>query len=777
MKRTDLSPSFKSRRSTVLVLALLASAATGARLFSQTPQDALGNPDGRESEEPPRVALVLAGGSAYGIAHIGAIRVLEELGISADLVVGTSMGAVVGGFYALGMDAAGLEEVTRGTSWNELLSDSGPTDPGSWSEMRDRSRYVASVGFDRRGFRAQGGVISGNRIVRYLDMKMLDASLTEDFDAFPRRFRAVATDVATGKREAFAKGSLPDAIRASMSLPGIFSPWKVGSSWYVDGGTVDNLPIDVARELGARYVIAVDLFDGTAFDSESLERTPLPALTRSFDYLLGATSRPQYPNADLVIRVDLAGMSRADFEKSGEFIAIGEKAARAMEGELTALAARIEAEAPRSGEDYPQRKELRRQETLSGVIVEGGSEEDRRFVEKAAQTAAKAAEKREGREAYLEELTKRLDRSGRFDGVRYSLVPGPGNEGALLVRVEGRKEDDNRLRLAFEYQASIGGAIVGNLNVVPSLRLSGITTPDSRLEADIEIVDSPGADIRFVQPLGYAFSVIPFYRYSHDFETRLTETSIGYQYQTTLSSTGINLVLEALPGTAFSGGISCDWLTTVDLPGVTGGTASGRTAMVSAGIEVNTLDFPAFPMNGALARLDFRSSLPVESGDVEFRTLTTEGNLFLSLDTPFTLALLWKGGTDFSAGPAPSSKAPAYYQPDLANRRLFPGPLKAPERIGSHVAGFGLEAKHNLNWKDRGITVPVFLIVHGALGAVLEDPFETEIDPGEFHGNVACGMGVRFTEAFAAEARFGVHRTREGDYQSFLALDIGAFSY
>lgn len=739
-------------------LALGALLFSGAPLMSQTP-------------ERPRVALVLAGGSAYGLAHIGAIRVLEELGISADLVVGTSMGAVVGGFYALGMDAAGLEEVTRDTSWNELLSDSGPTDPGSWSEMRDRSRYVASVGFDRRGFRAQGGVISGNRIVRYLDMKMLDATLIRDFDAFPRRFRAIATDVATGQREAFAEGSLPDAIRASMSLPGVFSPWKVGSSWYVDGGTVDNLPIDVARELGAEYVIAVDLFDGTAFDSESLERTPLPALTRSFDYLLGATSRPQYPNADLVIRVDLAGMSRADFDKSEEFIAIGEKAARSMEAELTALASRIERD---TGESAPApRGELPRYETLSGILVEGGTEEDRRFIEKTAHIAAK----REGREPYLEELSKRLDRSGRFDGVRYALAPGLGNERALVVRVEERKRNDNRLRLAFEYQASIGGAIVGNLNVVPALRLSGLTTPDSRLEADIEIVDSPGADIRFVQPLGYALSVIPFYRYSHDFETRLTETSIGYQYQTTLSSTGVNLALEALPGTAFTGGFSCDWLTTVDLPGVTGGTASGRTAMVSAGVEVNTLDFPAFPLNGALARLDFRSSLPLEPGDSEFRTLTTEGNLFLSLDTPFSLALLWKAGTDFSAGPAPASRAPAYYQPDLANRRLFPGPLKAPERIGSHVAGFGLEAKHNLNWRDRGITVPVFLILHGAVGAVLEDPFETEIDPGEFHGNVACGMGVRFTGSFAAEARIGVHRTREGDYQSFLALDIGSFSY
>ncbi len=757
----------------------------------------------------PRVALVLAGGSAFGLAHIGVIRVLEELGIPVDLVVGTSMGAVVGGFYALGHDAAGLEAIAKSADWNDLLTDSGPRDAARWSETSDRSRYVASVNFDKSGFWTQGGMISGNRVVRFLDSLTLDAGRDADFDAFPRRFRAVATDVATGERKAFGSGSLPDAIRASMSIPGAFSPWEIGGRWYVDGGAVDNLPIDVARELGAEYVIAVDLLDGSALQGETFARAPVPTIARSFEYLLGATSRWQYPNADLVLAVDLAGLSRTAFDRVDDFVLRGEEAARADIPRFEALRGKILGDTgntmdgnaepgntgtggkPVDGGATTRATGIRAAppRAIAGFLVEGVNGGDKTFIEKTAHRIAReiareiAVEKpgdggfppMEGpnRERFLEELSEALDRSGRFERIRYASVP-EGEKVTLRILAIPRERNENRVRIDFLYQATVSSSITGELDVIPGLRYANLTTPGSRLEVDAELVDAPGADIRFVQPVGSALSVIPYYRYSHDFETRLTGDSIGYQYQTTLSTAGLTLALEALPGTALTAGVSCDWLSGVDLPGTEASASPGRTLMARAGFFVNTLDYPAFPTNGALLGFRAASSVPLGADDPPFHTLTSNGYTFLSLDTPFTVSFLWKVGTDFSAFPGGTGPAPPFYAPDLADRRLFPGPLQVSERLGSNVAGAGLELKHNLNWGSKGITVPLFLLMHGAAGATIRDPANIDWGEDAFHWNLAAGFGARLGDSFGAEIRGGVQRSRDGTYLPFLAIDLGA---
>ncbi len=734
--------------------------------------------DGPESGRP-RVALVLAGGSAYGLAHIGAIRVIEELGIPVDLVVGTSMGAIIGGYYAVGNDAQDLEGIAKAADWDRLLSDSGPKDPSAWSDMRDRARYVAAVNFDRKGVWAQGGVITGNRIARYLDSTLLDAEKNVDFDSLPRRFRAVATNAATGERKAFDSGSLPDAIRASISLPGVFSPWEVDGQWYVDGGTVDNLPIDVARELGARYVIAVELNDDSPFDPDAIKRTPLPALTRSFDYLMRATSRWQYPNADAVIKVNLSGLSRADFNRVDEFIAKGEEAARGESERLIALRSAIlaDGETGSKAEPLPEK-------TLTGVVAAGVSANDREYIEK---TAVKLARQLAGirgnegfpalsgelRTAFMESLSSRLDRSGRFERIRYATQKTPDGT-FLAVFATPRPKGENQMRLGFLYEATISSSITGNLDLIPGIRYANLTGAGSRLEADAELVDSPGVDVRYVQPIGAAFSLMPSYQYHHDFETRLAGSSIGYQYQTTVSRVALALRYEGLPGAAVTAGLSRDWLSSVELPGVEADRNPSTSVIASAGIRVDTLDFPVFPMNGLLANLEYSASIPVFPGEMRFESLAFDGCAFLSLGTPFAVSLLWRGGTDFSNLTDGRAPAPPYYRPDLADRRIFPGPLRVSERIGSHVLGMGLDLKGNLNWGAKGITVPFFFLVHGAVGAVIADPNHTDWKTDVFHWNAAAGIGTRLSDSFGIEIRGGAQRDRDGEYLPFIALDVGS---
>ncbi|MFH2113769.1 MAG: patatin-like phospholipase family protein, partial [Spirochaetota bacterium] len=225
--------------------------------------------------ERPTVALVLEGGGALGLAHIGVITAIEALGIPVDIVVGTSMGAIVGGLYAIGYDSAGLETMAAETDWLDLFSENLPARSDPYKSRESQSRYFASVQFDRYGLRGSGGLLTGMKILTYMDCLVSGIPSPVDFDTLPRRFRAVATDISTGKAVVLRDGSIADAMRASMGIPGVFAPHRIDGLFLMDGGIVDNLPVDVARDLGADVVIAVDLLGGFDSNRKTLERTPL----------------------------------------------------------------------------------------------------------------------------------------------------------------------------------------------------------------------------------------------------------------------------------------------------------------------------------------------------------------------------------------------------------------------------------------------------------------------------------------------------------------------
>ncbi|NIP19068.1 MAG: hypothetical protein GWM87_13620, partial [Xanthomonadales bacterium] len=209
----------------------------------------------------PCIGLVLGGGGARGGAHIGVLKKLEELRIPVDYIAGTSMGAIIGGFYAAGMDTAEIEAVLAAADWPDLFSDA--------TERRDRplrrksddnlGLYGPKLGIGRRDSWLPGGAVAGQKISLLLENVLARQVQTRDFDALPIPFRAVAADIVTGDMVILGKGQLSMALRSSMSVPGAFDPVPHGDALLVDGGIVRNLPVDVVRDMGADIVIAVNV--------------------------------------------------------------------------------------------------------------------------------------------------------------------------------------------------------------------------------------------------------------------------------------------------------------------------------------------------------------------------------------------------------------------------------------------------------------------------------------------------------------------------------------
>src|SRR5688572_20962530 len=209
----------------------------------------------------PTVGLVLSGGGARGGAHIGVLKALEELRVPVDYVAGTSIGAAVGGFYVSGMSVADLEQLVESLEWETAFLNVTPRQLKSFRRKRDDDSFLVNQkpGLNDGEFELPIGLVQGQVIDMIISRETLRASQVQNFDQLAIPFRAVAGDLVTGEAVVLGSGSLARAIRASMSIPAALSPIEIDGRLLVDGGIAMNLPVDVARDMGADVVIAVDI--------------------------------------------------------------------------------------------------------------------------------------------------------------------------------------------------------------------------------------------------------------------------------------------------------------------------------------------------------------------------------------------------------------------------------------------------------------------------------------------------------------------------------------
>jgi NTE family protein len=291
----------------------------------------------------PKIGLVLSGGGARGLAHIGVLRVLEEMQVPVDLIVGTSMGAVVGGAYASGRSVDELEALVKSAAWNAILADRPARDRLSIRRREDDERLPSRIEFGfnlQRGAMLPGGAAANGQLEATLSSLLPAAMAEEPLRKLAIPFRAVATDLLSGAMLDQADTPLFLALRASMAVPGVFAPLRVNGRPLVDGGLVRNLPVDIARQLGADIIIAVNvgtplLEDGEITSAVMVANQMLQILTEQNVQRSLRELRPQ----DIVIDPDLPGMGFMDFSRADEAIATGRRAALAASARLATLAA------------------------------------------------------------------------------------------------------------------------------------------------------------------------------------------------------------------------------------------------------------------------------------------------------------------------------------------------------------------------------------------------------------------------------------------------------
>jgi NTE family protein len=390
------------------------------------------------AEQPPKIGLVLSGGGARGGAHIGVLQVLEEMRVPVDCVAGTSMGSIIGGLYSVGYDPDDLAEIVQNIDWDAAFRDQPVRKRLSFrrKEDDDLPLWPLEIGIGGHGPSGPAGLTTASRIEFIFRSLTLDAAGIHDFDDLPIPYRAVAADLDSGDPVVLEGGELALAMRASMSIPAVFTPVELDGRLLVDGGIAMNLPVEVAQAMGADVIIAVDVGTPTRHARERL--SPMGVYSQTFSVLAKenvARSLARLGGDDLLIVPDLSEVKTGDFKEINKAIASGEAAARAVADELGRYAVSAEEYAQFLARQRRDRREADRL-TVDEVVVEGVTRTRPDVVRRRVRTAA-------GSELDPDLLMRDLDRvsqAGEFEAVGF--------------RVE---REDERNRLAIEVREKTWG--------------------------------------------------------------------------------------------------------------------------------------------------------------------------------------------------------------------------------------------------------------------------------------------------------------------------------
>ncbi|MEX2601401.1 MAG: patatin-like phospholipase family protein [Balneolaceae bacterium] len=427
----------------------------------------------QESAGDLQVGVALSGGGAKGIAHVGALRVLEEAGIQIDYIAGTSMGSIVGALYSIGYTPDEMEEIANSTDWEALFTDRPGRRYLSMFEKEVDEQFIASFPISERGINLPQGVVAGQNIASWLNRYLWPSHHINDFSQLPIPFSTVATDIETGEAVVLNSGFLPEAIRASISLPSLLMPYKLNGKTLMDGGLARNLPVEDLFEMGADYVIAIDVTTPLR-SAEELQSIVL-IQNQAVNFRVHEKMGRQKELADLVL--DIGGLEAytiADFDEAATFIRQGEESARERMEEFRSIAGR------QQSRDVQLQQEMSSDRiTITGVSVKGNERVPSDFI--LAELGFQEGDV--VNDQSIEESISRLYSTRLFNLIMYKMQV---HEGDYHLHFRVIESTDDTFRVGARYEDETQASLLLHASFRNLLQRGSTLRFDSRLGRELQ---------------------------------------------------------------------------------------------------------------------------------------------------------------------------------------------------------------------------------------------------------------------------------------------------
>jgi len=457
-----------------------------------------------EVTDRPKIGLVLGGGGARGYAHIGVIKKLEEMRIPYDFIAGTSMGSIAGGFLATGMDSEEIAKVVREADWDDLFKDKTSREDIPFRRKADDNLglFGPKLGIGKDSNLLPKGVVSGQKVIFMFESVTSQRVNTSDFDQLPIPFRAIATDIVGGGMVVIADGELSMAMRSSMAVPAIFDPVRRGDFLLVDGGLVNNLPVDVARDMGADVVIAVDV--GTPLMGKNEINTVLSIVSQMSGLLTVRNTELQINSLgedDILISPDLGNeITSADFKKLDVAIPIGYAATEAVQDKL-------QKHALSETEYRAWRQQINNCVKGPPQVHFVKLDNQSRFSDDVIQELVTIKPGETLDLAQLEQDLKQIYGLGFIRQARYSIIEENGQQG---IEITVRQDDRGKQYIETGLDLSFGGRGT-DFNLRAAYLNTGLDDRGSEIRVMAQFGDSPGLFADYFRPLddGLKYSFQP----------------------------------------------------------------------------------------------------------------------------------------------------------------------------------------------------------------------------------------------------------------------------
>ncbi len=754
------------------------------------------------TEDRPSVALVLGGGGAKGFAHVPVLAAIEQMDIPIDMIIGTSIGAVVGGVYAAGYSPTQILQEFSKVSWPKVFTDSfhSPYE----SLLGDHSKYALplTATFDY-GFnlRLGEGISSGQQIYQVLRKLTLKYPSNMSFDQLAIPFRAIATDATTGEAYVLQDGDVAEAIRASMSIPGVFDSFPIDGQHFMDGGLRYNLAINVAKDMGFDIIIAVDLSQQGDV-SNGNQANPVVALLNSINISQKFITEAFYEDATLVIHPNTQSFGLLDFLKADEIYASGEHTAEKSISSLENIRRLIypqdynEAGARRSSYkplrqvgSYDQLKNL----AIATVSLQGALPSDKSYLLKRLQEIQGSSLSQD----VLEEVFHAVRLTGNYQLAILRSIQGKADVD-LQISLTPTVQKNIRLSLGVDFRLTTGMASSSQFNLSPELQFRGLTGPASVIALRGTFIDDLGGKILYFQPLTPNVYVQVDSHFHQDKYARTSrnqsiptqvqqisrwknEISLGFRTLTNnlLKVSGFHHYLNTNEPAFNQDRILSQFMKDSHME---------YQHLHDIGVKLNfVLDFQdkhIFSERGFYSDFWTKLFFPLQNPQLNNFAILTGADMHyaIPLSPKFTLSFKAFAGFDVMER---LESMPGYIVLEGFNnydRSYFPQ-IPSEDRYGSHklAAGLSLQFKP-LPW----LTIfggDLFFRVNASVGNVaykFQDilPLKQDIREADWKQpllwNSSLGVGLGFSESFTVYLRGGVGSTSRGRITPFLAIDIGS---